>query len=312
MSKEDSSYNTKMPLMKSNNLPLISVPVVTYNSANSIVETLDSVYNQTYQNIELIVSDDASNDDTIEVVKNWLESHKDRFVRTELIAISVNKGVTANYNRAAAACKGDWIKDIDGDDILKPNCIQTYVDYVLEYPDAVCVFSKMIPFRGDGVERQIMQLPINYDFFQWSIEEQYHFLIFEQNHVPAPAAFYNRKKVQELGITNDERIPMMEDWPKWVNYLKKGVHFDFIDKELVMYRQSEASISTSSVRSKAYIQSLAMFYLLYQHKEYWKVDKLLATMKYINAKKQLKDNLFWKILNRGIKTIYRYARHEQE
>ncbi len=291
---------------------LVSIAVVTYNSSKTVIETLDSIYNQTYSNIELIISDDCSKDDTVAICRKWLDEHAKQFVRTEILTVEQNTGVSANVNRAEAACYGVWIKGIAGDDILLPNCIQTYMDYVTEHPEAVSVFSKMIAFRGDGEERQIVPLPLQYEFFNWSIEEQYRFLIFEQNHVPAPAAFYNRKKVQELGITNDERIPMMEDWPKWVNYLKKGVRFDFINEELVMYRQSEASISTSSVRSKAYIQSLALFYLYYQHEEFWKVDKLLSTKKYINAKKQLHDNLFWKILNRGIKTIYKYARHEQE
>ena len=293
-------------------IPLVSVPIVTYNSSKTIVETLDSVYNQTYPNIELIVSDDASPDNTLDVVHEWLDTHKARFTRVEVVTVPNNKGVTANYNRALKACTGEWVKDFDGDDIMLPECIQTYVDYVTKHPDTIFLFAKVQPFCGDGADRREVEIPLNYDFFNWSIEEQYEYLTFTRNEIPAPTAFYNKKAIEQFGFQHDERIPMMEDWPKWVNLLKKGVRFHFIDEPLVMYRVSEQSISNTSTPSKAYRQSLALFYLYYQHEEFCKKDKLLAIKKYINAKKQLNDNLFWKIANREIKAIYKRIRHEQE
>ena len=59
---------------------LISVVVVTYNSEKTVIETLDSIASQTYKNIELIVSDDYSKDDTVKRMKLWIEDHKDFFV----------------------------------------------------------------------------------------------------------------------------------------------------------------------------------------------------------------------------------------
>lgn len=292
--------------------PLVSVTVITYNSSKTVLETLESIKEQTYQNIELIVSDDCSTDNTVEICRNWIEQNKDRFVRTELLTVDKNTGVAGNCNRAGAACQGEWVKGIAGDDILMPSCVQDCMDYVAEHPDTIFLFAKVQPFCGDGADRREVEIPLNYDFFNWSIEEQYEYLIFTRNEIPAPTAFYNKKAIEQLGFEHDERIPMMEDWPKWMNLLKKGVRFHFIDEPLVMYRVSEQSISNTSTPSKAYRQSLALFYLYYQHEEFWKKDKLLAIKKYINAKKQLNDNLFWKIANRGIKAIYKRIRHEQE
>ena len=122
-------------------------------------------------------------------------------------------------------------------------------------------------------------------------------MIFTRNEIPAPTAFYNKEAIEQLGFQHDERIPMMEDWPKWVNLLKKGVRFHFIDEPLVMYRVSEQSISNSSSPSKAYRQSLALFYLYYQHEEFWKKDKPRAFASYVAAKAVITRRFYWRWLD---------------
>ena len=284
--------------------PLVSVPIITYNSSKTVMDTLDSIANQTYQNLELIVSDDCSSDNTVEICCEWIEAHKGRFARTELLASEKNTGVSANLNRAERACKGEWVKPLAGDDLLLPECISSFVEYINEHQDAVYVFAKLLPFREIGGDIQIVEIPLKYDFFSWSIEEQYHYLVYVQNQVPAPAAFYNKLKAEALGVENDERIPMMEDWPKWINLLKKEVRFLFLDKELVMYRLSEDSISNTSNKSNAYHVSFALFYIYYQFKEFYRHgNKKDAIKRYVQAKRYVENNLFWKGLNFMAKKI---------
>lgn len=64
---------------------LVSICVLTYNSSEYIIETLDSIKNQNYQNIELIISDDCSFDNTVILCTQWINLNRDRFVRVELI-----------------------------------------------------------------------------------------------------------------------------------------------------------------------------------------------------------------------------------
>jgi len=113
--------------------PLVSVIVVAYNSSDFIIDTLQSAYDQTYRNIELIVTDDCSRDNTVDLVKNWAESHKDRFVRFELVPGIGNKGIPANCNKGLKAARGEWIKFIAGDDILMKDCISDHVNFALEH-----------------------------------------------------------------------------------------------------------------------------------------------------------------------------------
>ncbi|MCF0207613.1 MAG: hypothetical protein HUK15_09315, partial [Bacteroidales bacterium] len=106
----------------------------------------------------------------------------------------------------------------------------------------------------------------NYEFFNWTTKQQYDFLTVS-NCVPASTLFYNIKGVAHIGITNDEDVPLKEDWPKWLQLTKKGIKLYFVDKVLVRYRLHDESISTSTVARpynplQAYTN--AMFFAKYQ------------------------------------------------
>ena len=109
--------------------PLVSVIIATYCSEGTIVDTLNSIFEQTFHNIELIVTDDNSKDNTTSVVSKWIEKHKNRFANCLLIESDINTGVSENFNRGLRCAKGDWIKPFGGDDILFPEYIETLLSY---------------------------------------------------------------------------------------------------------------------------------------------------------------------------------------
>lgn len=295
--------------MEKQEQPLVSVTVITYNSSKTVLETLESIKAQTYQNLELIVSDDCSTDNTVELCRKWIEQNKERFVRTEIITVEKNTGVSANMNRAEKACRGEWIKGIAGDDLLLPNCVKTYIDYVAEHPDAVYVFARMEIFGGDEEKRKRTEKLFRYDFFDLTLEQQYERLVFEGNCLPAPTNFYNRNAVAKLGIIGyDERIPLLEDYPRWINLIKAGVHFHFIEMSLVKYRVSESSLSTQfEGASKAYRKSSALLYILYIYPEEKNrtTNKYEIFNKYLGAQKVLHDgSIQWKIICKLYKLLF--------
>ncbi len=260
---------------------LVSVPVITYNSSKYVLETLESIKAQTYQNIELIVSDDCSTDNTVEICRKWIEENKERFVRTELITSEKNTGVSANGNRGREACRGEWIKSIAGDDLLMPNCIESYVNYVKQTPEAIYIFSKVEAFDADSIRCEKYNKLFNGDFFSQTTEEQLHQLLFDGNQIPASTCFYNREKSVKLGIKNDERIPLLEDWPKWINLLRAGVEFHYIDMVLVKYRLG--GISTNKlIQSPAVHRSHRMFYYLYIYPARYKADPMKAILEVLD------------------------------
>ena len=175
---------------------LVSVCVFAYNSAETVIETLDSVLKQTYPRLELIVSDDCSTDNTVELCRKWLAENGDRFEHTILLTHELNGGVAKNINSCVEAASGEWIKQIAGDDILLPDCVSHNMEYVLNNDNDGIVFSKIQLFRtGDDGKREMMDYfmpnPRVIDCYSMTPEEQYSCLL-RVCFTPAVSVFYNR------------------------------------------------------------------------------------------------------------------------
>ena len=261
-------------------MPLVSVPVITYNSSRTVLETLESIKAQTYPNIELIISDDCSTDNTVEMCRDWVEQNKDRFVRIEVLTVEQNIGTSANCNRAESASRGEWIKGIAGDDYLMPNCIHDCIDYVSNHPDTIYLLGRQKAFGADDEKCKQVDMVFDYSFFSKTPDEQLHQLIFDGNCVPATTAFYNRQKAKEIGVTNDERIPLLEDWPKWINLLRAGVKLHFVDKVLVKYRVGGASTGLRS--SLKMYRSDRLFQFYYRFPEWLKENEDKAILRMVD------------------------------
>ena len=105
------------------NNPLVSICIPSFNSEKYIEETLTSLFNQTYQHLEIIVVDDGSTDNTI----NKLASIKDsRFTFT----VQQNKGASAARNKAYSLSTGEYIKFMDADDLINPDFINAQLNKI--------------------------------------------------------------------------------------------------------------------------------------------------------------------------------------
>lgn len=239
-----------------NENPLVSVVVLTYNSSNTVLETLDSIAAQTYKNIELIISDDCSKDDTVKVCEEWLEKNKCNFVKYRIITISKNTGVSGNANRAYKAASGSWIKVVAGDDILLPECVESNVNYISIHQDAQLVFSKIIPFGSlDYTNSYFYKVFLfGYGCMQMS-DREFLYLICLSNFIPASTSFMSKSLFIELGGF-DESIPMLEDWPFWIKASSHGVHFHFMPIYTVKYRMLDTSLSIGNNSSVYKLNSL--------------------------------------------------------
>lgn len=271
--------------------PLVSVPVITYNSSRTVLETLDSIKAQTYQNIELIVSDDCSTDNTVEVCRKWIEQNKDRFVRAELLTVEKNTGVAGNCNRAYAACKGEWVKGIAGDDILLPTCVQDCIDYVAEHPETEVLFGRVRSFGGKTEEdNRKWDSWFNYKLLSLPPEEMLHYLLFVANGLPAPALFSKRGLNEKYNLKSDERIPLLEDWVNWINMLRAGIKFHFLDKDIVLYRPN-GGLSTGVRSSLKYFESERLFKFYYAYPAWQQEDSDAAIKRIVKEECEIYKQL---------------------
>ena len=226
--------------------PLVSILVITYNSSKTVLETLDSAKLQDYSNIELIISDDCSTDDTAEICNTWLDNNKERFVRALLIKADENHGVSANCNQAIRAAQGEWGKIIAGDDILLPNCISSNVKFLKDNPDAKFIFSQMTSFVVEKGEKKLHVIHPEADrvkIFQASAEEQ-HKVLFDFSFPPTPTFFFQMETMKQ-NLYN-ERYKYCEDYPQFFLLTGKGYRFYLNLANLVLYRKEESLYHSST------------------------------------------------------------------
>lgn len=233
-----------------NKEPLVSTYIITYNSAEFILETLESFKAQTYKNIELIVSDDASTDNTVELCREWLSQNKERFINSTLLTVEKNTGVSANCNRAAQRCKGAFLKGLAGDDKLLPNCIADNVDYMLQHPETDVVFSDELLFGANEDGRRVSSRKV---YFEYLSEHEFKTHLLVRNFLPAPATFMKREFYERMGGC-DESIPMMDDKPFYIRALFAGCNMAYMPKPTVCYRVNEKSLSNSDEKSEGAIK----------------------------------------------------------
>lgn len=264
--------------MMNDNLPVVTVSVSAYNSSKYVLETLESIKAQTYPSLILRISDDCSTDDTVDVCREWIEKNRDRFVETDIIQPEQNTGPTGNANRGWDACTTTYYKAIAGDDILLPNCIEDNMSYMQKHPEAIFVFSKIQVFGDDVEQNAHIEKQFDYTLFQLSTEEQLQRILNGGNFIPASTAFVNVDKIREMGIRHDERIPFLEDMPKWVNVLSKGVKLHFMDVATVKYRVHAGSLSTSGMASPRFKRQLELYWFYYKFPSLYKENPDTAVL----------------------------------
>lgn len=118
---------------------LVSIAMCTYNGSKFIKEQLDSILEQSYNNFELIIVDDMSKDDTVDIINKYMQ--KD--TRIKFFQNQKNLGFLKNFEKAISFCSGEYIALADQDDIWKKNKLEVFLqeikDNILIYSDAILI-----------------------------------------------------------------------------------------------------------------------------------------------------------------------------
>lgn len=283
---------------------LISILVVSYNSEKTILETLKSIEEQTYKNIEVIICDDSSRDRTVEICEAWKISVTEKIKNIEILNSSINQGIVKNINRGLKIARGEWIKLIAADDILIKDCIEKNLDFINKNKNVNIVFSKIEKFYLKS--NQIVGfLPRKNDFFKLISEEQ-HKQLQKECFVPAPSSFIKKEVFQKYGYF-DERIPMIEDWPYWLKITLAGEKLYYFDEVTVKYRIGD-TLSNNMTRLinynflnskfliyKYYLKNEVGFFLKYHYLFEYTSQMYLA--KFFNNKRNKFSLITFKYIN---------------
>lgn len=131
-------------------IPRISVIMGIYNCAPTLAEALDSLLAQTYQDFKVIMCDDGSNDNTVEVARTYVDRYPDKFI---LICNERNMGLNYTLNHCLEYADTEYVARMDGDDISLPERFEKEVEFLDAHKDIAIVSTPMIYFDEYGVFR---------------------------------------------------------------------------------------------------------------------------------------------------------------
>lgn len=260
----------------------VTVAVITYQSESTIVATLDSIVTQTFgaENIELIIADDCSSDDTVAIVNTWLSNHSYKFFATRFLDSETNNGISKNCNIAWRAATSEWIKTIAGDDILRSDSIENYLCFISKNPRTDVLFASMSHFTNENTLDPIKVTPYPdvKEFFKLESTDQHRYLLTKSFNM-APTSFIRTRVLVDVNYCNEDYF-YIEDLPLWLKITSYGYKLSFLDVITVDYRISN-SLSNSVDRLVNY-SFIKQQYFMYKKeiwpffslKEYWRiVDK---------------------------------------
>ena len=234
------------------NKPLVSVVVLTYNSSQYVIETLESIRIQNYPNIELVVSDDGSSDNTYSLVFNWIELNKSCFKRAIIVRSFSNRGTCYNYNQGVCNSNGVYVKTIDGDDCLNgSDAISKYILFMEESHADICI-SDVELFTND--EMDLTKEREWYDYLFKCVNEDYEAQkrrISTELAIPNPASFFTRKLYDEIGGYSED-YKYLEEWPFFFKIIINGHQIWGVNDRLVRYRLVKKSVSHNK-KSKVFL-----------------------------------------------------------
>ncbi len=200
--------------------PLVSVIVPTYNRANTIIRAIESVLKQTYENIEIIIVDDASGDNTAEMVKSVVDS------RIKIIRHETNKGGGAARNTGINEARGKYVSFLDSDDIWIPEKIEKQVDQFERADSRVGVIYTGFyrTDKDDVITKQVTP----------SKKGDLYNRLLEGNIIGTTSVIMvKRECLQQVGGFNVS-LSSCQDWDLYIR-LSKVCHYDYIPDPLVRF-----------------------------------------------------------------------------
>ena len=209
---------------------MVSIITPAYNVQNFIATTVHSVLNQTYHNWEMIIVDDGSTDNTLNIIEAF--STKDKRIKL----LKHKKSLGAGFARSTAinAATGNFIAFLDADDLWEPHKLATQIEFMITNNAAISFSSyQLIDENGNNLNKVVKALPIvNY-------KKQ-----LKCNYIGNLTGIYN---VSVLGKIEIPQIKKRQDWVMWLEAIQKAGEAKGMKEVLASYRVRKRSISSNKM-----------------------------------------------------------------
>ena len=219
--------------MKQDRNVLVSVITVCYNSGDTIARTIESILNQSYANIEYIVIDGKSNDNTVEIVNGFQDAFYEKFHRRISIVSEPDQGIYDAMNKGIRLAKGTFIGILNSDDTYEPDAVSTVVIKASDELLQICYGGIKI-YEGDKLESIVF---LSHEFM-------------EERMIAHPACFVSKAVYDKYGTFNI-RYESAADYEFMLRvYAKKEITFTPIYNPLANYYLGGKSTTCAGYRDK--------------------------------------------------------------
>ena len=231
--------------------PLVSVLIPCFNSGQYIAETLNSVISQTYGAWECIVVDDHSSDNSVEVIKSFVENNPSRIK----FYSNQRKGACAARNLAFEKSQGEYIQYLDADDIISPNKLKCQIELLINNPNhvAVCNTWHFLNF-------------INYAYntdkeYIYSSNDPADFLInlwggYGKPHFVQTNAWLTPKSLIEIAGVWNEKLMKDQDGEFFTRVILNSEGIIYSPEAKNFYRKHHSGTNIASIKKRAHIKSI--------------------------------------------------------
>ncbi|CAG9433021.1 UDP-Glc:alpha-D-GlcNAc-diphosphoundecaprenol beta-1,3-glucosyltransferase WfgD [Providencia alcalifaciens] len=213
-------------MVTTENNKLVSIIMPCYNSERFIVESINSVLDQSYKFFELIIVNDASTDNSVSLISSYKDS------RIVLINLEKNEGVSSARNKGLSIAKGDYIAFIDSDDIWISNKLEKQIELLNKDWDVICSNYSTFNLNGLVNTRYAPEIITYKDMLRSCF-------------IGNLTGIYHAKKIGKFYQKNVGS----EDYLMWLSVLKKAEKAYCIQEPLAKYRIHETSLSSNKVKS---------------------------------------------------------------
>lgn len=211
--------------------PLVSIIMPVYNAGSYLSLALNSVLNQTYENFEIIVIDDASTDNSFQILKGYKEKFPQKIT---LVRNKRNMGVAYSSNKAIDIAKGDFIARMDSDDLMFQDRLENQVNFLVNSPDHIFVGGQVVEISEGGEFLGERKYPLD--------NESIYKMFFIFMSVLQGASMINKKKLPKDFTWYRSDLRVAEDMDLFFRLFKYG-KFANLQNLVLSYRRHPFSIS---------------------------------------------------------------------
>ena len=207
----------------------ISVIMAVYNAEKTLKEAVESILNQTYKNIEFIICDDASTDNSFKLLEEYTKKD-DRII---LIKNEVNSRLSFSLNHCLKYATGEYVARMDGDDISTPERFEKQIKFLKEHPEYDLVGTAMQRFNDQDGLADVVNSVDTPDYYTLKNRIPFHH-----------ATIMVRREVYETlkGYTVCDRTARCEDYDLWFKFFKAGFKGQNLKEPLYLVREDMSAI----------------------------------------------------------------------